>query len=133
MRCDECRFWSFVDESIGECRRHAPLHLLAELERRENGTPKEAAVWPHTDNSEWCGEFQDKSMSASASPVAALPVESLNLSVRARRAMAGARITKIGHLLTMSNEHLQLVGCGITSREEISNKLARLGLQLRAQ
>lgn len=47
--CHRCVFWTgFADyvEPIGQCRRHSPI--------RQGGR----SVWPITDATDWCGDFQ---------------------------------------------------------------------------
>ena len=53
--CTSCAFWeqSGEDSPIGKCRRHAPKPVSYDLDM---GT--EGAWWPHTEETEWCGEHK---------------------------------------------------------------------------
>lgn len=74
--CETCRFWkpydSWKDEGgdevlVGECRRYPPVANLYDkggdvteqrrfVMARGNGTFV-AAVYPHTESCDWCGEW----------------------------------------------------------------------------
>ena len=56
--CTSCSFWDQADRDvpIGRCRRYAPrphLEVLTQLEDYTDG-----AVWPYTEETEWCGEHR---------------------------------------------------------------------------
>ena len=60
------------------------------------------------------------------------PVTELNLSVRARKCMNRLNITTIGELVSRSgDELLEAKNFGVTSLNEVKEKLRRLGLKLR--
>ncbi len=60
------------------------------------------------------------------------PVSELNLSVRARKCMNRLNITTLGELVTRtSDELLEAKNFGITSLNEVKEKLAQYGLKLR--
>lgn len=58
--CESCLFWEQHDGPRGVCRRHAPTPLM------RVGIPYDAtrnadwrdAVWPTTDEGDWCGEYR---------------------------------------------------------------------------
>ena len=72
MKCKDCKFW---DDSKGDtyndagyCRRESPkltwsmvalpnTQFMADAIANEFET---AAIWPETDPTDWCGEFQQK-------------------------------------------------------------------------
>jgi hypothetical protein len=61
-RCACCRFWVRYEvrpeddaAGLGECRRHAPLPLLALQDAAAGGD--HLAFWPVTEPDEWCGEW----------------------------------------------------------------------------
>ncbi len=67
MKCKDCKYWDFqcpkdppdtIDDG-GWCRRNAPPASVT------HGDPNHAnnsvaAVWPWTDETDWCGEFKPK-------------------------------------------------------------------------
>lgn len=62
----------------------------------------------------------------------ALPVSDLNLSVRSRKCMTRLGISTIGELVTRTaDELLSAKNFGVTSLNEIRDKLAEMGLKLR--
>ena len=63
-----------------------------------------------------------------------LPIDSLNLSTRSRRCMEKLEITTVGELIGHTeDELLQTPNFGDKSLEEIKEKLANLGLELREE
>lgn len=54
--CDTCRFWDHpgYDGYVGpyQCRRHAPIGIY------KPGTFDSAALWPHTGQTAWCGDWE---------------------------------------------------------------------------
>jgi len=56
--CQNCRFWEkYPTGSGGDCRRHPPQAFAGFIDGAYTGT---ATVWPVTDPSAWCGEFEAK-------------------------------------------------------------------------
>jgi hypothetical protein len=57
--CQDCRFFEVVEDTHGECRRHAPR---VQFERNHN-QPKAVwlknayAIWPFVAPDDWCGEY----------------------------------------------------------------------------
>ena len=49
--CGQCRFWQ-ADKPLGECHRRAPLPVFSGDDRDLE------AIWPKTDEHDWCGEFE---------------------------------------------------------------------------
>lgn len=56
-RCEDCRFWDASSQAAaaepdttGACRR-APPHV-------DDRTG--LAMWPYTEDTDWCGEFREK-------------------------------------------------------------------------
>ena len=81
-RCDRCRFWEQWEslqeakerweyaEPLGSCLRHAPLPRPF---ARKDGTAMSDAsyeidptIWPTTEATDWCGEFESAVDQASA-------------------------------------------------------------------
>jgi hypothetical protein len=62
-RCGTCRFWSEMDEGIGECHRAPPAlpatesHVVAAVRMRQGIWD---GVWPSTEGDDWCGEWRGK-------------------------------------------------------------------------
>jgi hypothetical protein len=58
-RCETCRFWYLVTDEA-ECRRHAPLPVQTDQLPDGQNTDADGyrAVWPITNNHDWCGEYQ---------------------------------------------------------------------------
>jgi hypothetical protein len=58
-RCDGCKFWEapplpYLQEGMGECRRHSPIVCRYVLvDQGIQGPP-----WPPTRADEWCGDFE---------------------------------------------------------------------------
>jgi len=63
--CGHCRFWEPIRNCEGTCRRRAP-QLVSQLfmqrldPEAEEYRPDESAVWPHTSQNDWCGEFEQE-------------------------------------------------------------------------
>lgn len=73
-----------------------------------------------------------QSLSPEEQAVLSKPVSDLNLSVRARKCMNRLNITTLGELVTRtSDELLEAKNFGITSLNEVKEKLTELGLKLR--
>lgn len=54
-RCDNCRFW----DKDGRCHRHAPpANTPVAADHQSVLWYGDVAVWPKTDQNDWCGEFQ---------------------------------------------------------------------------
>ncbi len=53
--CKNCKYWNFQkEEGVGECRRNPPATFFDQ----EEGAA--FALWPYTDDTDWCGEFSRK-------------------------------------------------------------------------
>ena len=53
LTCKICRYWGRPDVGTrGTCRREPP--------RMQRGEGWATTGWPHTDETEWCGEFHHK-------------------------------------------------------------------------
>lgn len=59
--CRTCRYWggssrdAYHSWVLGACKRHAPL-LEAVVQLHKQHKPEGA--WPHTENSDWCGDWE---------------------------------------------------------------------------
>lgn len=67
--CDQCRFFDFIVDNNGYCRRFAPSPGLAKdrdyrknQERFAKGCPVDSvdAKWPWVETIDWCGDFQQR-------------------------------------------------------------------------
>lgn len=47
--CSNCMYWQALDDTAGNCRRHAPRPRTSEHTWR----------WPVTDDDDWCGEWEE--------------------------------------------------------------------------
>lgn len=54
--CASCKFFNYLEGSVGECRRHAPLPFVIE----KSGSVEKESYWAELDDFNWCGEFQPK-------------------------------------------------------------------------
>lgn len=57
--CATCRHWCHEGDDVapvGECRRHAPALTVGQV--LHSGTNAAAAVWPATEEADWCGEYE---------------------------------------------------------------------------
>lgn len=61
--CKDCKFWSRIGETReGQCRKKAPQPAGLVLQPGMVGmTVAPIAKWAKTDESEWCGEWEEKS------------------------------------------------------------------------
>ncbi|MHC4398251.1 MAG: tetratricopeptide repeat protein [Planctomycetota bacterium] len=76
--------------------------------------------------------FEPESLSADEQALLAKPISDLNLSVRARKCMIRLGITTIGELLRRTgDELLECKNFGVTSLNEVRDKLSTHGLKLR--
>jgi hypothetical protein len=68
-RCETCRFWDQCDEVRGQCRRMPPIPNLAyavlyakDADNIDHACERTMidtyGLWPDTDNTDWCGEWQ---------------------------------------------------------------------------
>lgn len=64
-KCRNCKWWndrdnpkSPLNEHTGQCRRLAPRHIFADVDRPVKIEPVDIdnAVWPFTNALDWCGE-----------------------------------------------------------------------------
>jgi hypothetical protein len=51
--CEACSFWNPMEESHGECRRHAPQTVAFRVDE----STKFESRFPTIKPSDWCGEF----------------------------------------------------------------------------
>lgn len=64
-RCEACRWWEDADpeeildrdDDLGWCRRHAPAPLVV-IGCRDDGIASSEVVWPFTERTDFCGEWQ---------------------------------------------------------------------------
>lgn len=76
--------------------------------------------------------FDHRELSAEEQAAVQLPISDLNLSVRSRKCMARLGITTIGEVLIRTpDELLSAKNFGVTSLNEIRNKLSEMNLKLR--
>jgi hypothetical protein len=59
-RCRNCAYWAPRGTDAGECRRHAPLPVLALHAPFATLEAFEGVGWPRTHSADWCGEFRPK-------------------------------------------------------------------------
>jgi DNA-directed RNA polymerase subunit alpha len=78
--------------------------------------------------------FDPASMSPDEQALLDRPIGDLNLSVRARKCMARLTMNTIGDLLRKTGDDLlECKNFGVTSLNEVREKLAELGLKLRGE
>jgi len=78
--------------------------------------------------------FEPESLSADEQAMLSRPVAELNLSVRARKCMIRLGINTIGELLRRTGDDLlECKNFGVTSLNEVREKLALVGLKLRGE
>lgn len=67
--CASCSYWDQKEEEypIGKCRRHAPTPVLEVF----TGEDCDSALWPWTEETEWCGEHRPAVKASSISTMAA--------------------------------------------------------------
>ena len=51
--CAQCAHWNALDNSTGECRRHAPQTIAFEVDEEVKFESK----FPVTAGNDWCGDF----------------------------------------------------------------------------
>lgn len=67
-QCDGCKFWlsgaglmaGEEGDRYGVCARHAPAPRLMSTPTASSGDDAWMAMWPETENEEWCGEWKAK-------------------------------------------------------------------------
>jgi hypothetical protein len=52
--CEACAFWNPMEDSHGECRRHAPQTVAFEVDDEV----KFESMFPVTAADDWCGDFE---------------------------------------------------------------------------
>jgi DNA-directed RNA polymerase subunit alpha len=78
--------------------------------------------------------FDTAALSPEESVVLERPISDLNLSVRARKCMTRLGLTTIGELLRKSGDDLlECKNFGVTSLNEVREKLTQLGMKLRGE
>jgi DNA-directed RNA polymerase subunit alpha len=78
--------------------------------------------------------IEPEALSPQEQAVLAKPVTDLNLSVRARKCMTRLGITTVGELIRRTgDELLECKNFGVTSLNEVRDKLAQIGLKLRGE
>jgi hypothetical protein len=56
-QCKDCRFWQFMQNERGICRRNSPV--ARDMQMGEDGRSVVYRVsWPETHEADWCGDFQ---------------------------------------------------------------------------
>lgn len=76
--------------------------------------------------------FDNRELTAEEQAAVQMPISDLNLSVRSRKCMARLGITTVGELLVRTpDELLSAKNFGVTSLNEIRNKLSEVNLKLR--
>lgn len=63
--CENCNYWLRVSEAHGTCQRHAPTPVVARpgeeiYEYDERGEPIYIAIWPQTNELDWCKEHSEE-------------------------------------------------------------------------
>lgn len=51
--CEKCSYWNPIEDSHGECRRHAPQTIAFEVDEEV----KFESMFPVTAGDDWCGDF----------------------------------------------------------------------------
>lgn len=116
-KCKECKWWESIkddehDGSSGFCRRYPPTTI--EIDDH---------LLPWVKETEWCGEFQDKSH-VSRDKYSEKSIDELGLSTRAHNCLEGAGIKTIGHLRNCTERRLLCIfRLGQTSAREIKRRL----------
>src|SRR6185369_8269380 len=108
-------FWC---EDVGSCKRYAPRHILADVERQGalDGCDMAHAYWPQTDADDWCGEWQALSLTP-------LPTQ---LLLRTTNSLRDAGINSLESLCAMSaRELLELRNFGVTSLSDVRHALSK--------
>lgn len=54
--CEQCAYWNAIEDSHGECRRHAPQTIAFEVDEEV----KFESMFPVTAGDDWCGDFSAK-------------------------------------------------------------------------
>ena len=53
--CASCRYWQKWAKPGGECKRNSPQAVLLHVDIDDT---EHFAVWPGTDDADWCGEWE---------------------------------------------------------------------------
>jgi DNA-directed RNA polymerase subunit alpha len=78
--------------------------------------------------------FEPESLSADEQALLSRPISDLNLSVRARKCMIRLGITTLGELVRRTGDDLlECKNFGVTSLNEVREKLVTLGMKLRGE
>ena len=94
--CRNCHYWvpGHGGGAIGECRRYAPkphnTGLALRRRDRSDATEGNAASWPETHRTEWCGEWEAERPPVPPDDQIRQLIRSSRLSVRARKVIARA-------------------------------------------
>ena len=56
LACGNCVYWNSIEDSTGECRRHAPQTIAFEVDDEL----KFESMFPVTGSDDWCGDFSRK-------------------------------------------------------------------------
>lgn len=51
--CENCAYWNALEDTTGECRRHAPQTIAFEVDEEV----KFESMFPLTASDDWCGDF----------------------------------------------------------------------------
>lgn len=128
-------------ETIGELTRHTEQELLSSknfgetslVEIREMLTQKGLSLGQFAGEKKTNDPPIDTShMSADEQALLERPIADLNLSVRARKCMTRLQINSIGELIRKTGDDmLECKNFGVTSLNEVREKLGDLGLKMR--
>jgi len=128
-------------ETIGELTRHSEQELLGSknfgetslIEIREMLTQKGLSLGQFAGEKKSSDPPIDTShMSPDEQVMLERPIADLNLSVRARKCMTRLQINSIGELIRKTGDDmLECKNFGVTSLNEVREKLADLGLKMR--
>ena len=127
-------------ETLGDLARSTEQELLGSknfgetslIEIRDMLTSKGLALGQFAHESRPEREVDRSSLTPEEAAVFDRPISDLNLSVRARKCMVRLRMNTIGELLRKTpDELLESKNFGVTSLNEVREKLTSLGLKLR--
>ena len=110
------------------------LKLLASYHQVPWDAPAYKPAWKFAEERQVPEPFQVEELSADEQALLARPIAELNLSVRARKCMIRLGINTFGDLLQRTGDDLlECKNFGVTSLNEVREKLAVRGLKLRGE